>query len=136
MSKPKITQDKNGQYFFDGNKMLVHFTRGGMVTKENPRYWDGKKVNRFEPELIKNYWPGLVGCVVAVRVEDEVRFGYSRVNLDVERFNKKRAIEIALGRALYNDVKYPFDEYRMEIWEDLHDMFRHASNYFKFLNKP
>jgi hypothetical protein len=72
-----------------------------------------------------------IGCVVAVKDEDgDIGFGYSLVNKG-DHFSKKRAIEIAVGRArtgFYCDP-IPEDKYD-EVIGELFQMADRATRYF------
>lgn len=140
MQSPKFTKDENGQYFFEGRRMLVSHIRGGMIDQVNPRFLVKMQNgiisrNPYEPELIRVWYEGPVGTVVAIHNNDEIRYGFSKTNFSAgDIYNRNIAIKVALNRALFDNVLPPFDNYRDEIKDELQKMYRRSRNYFKHLN--
>lgn len=132
------TKDKNGQYWFGESRMLVYFTRGAKYSYLNPKAYsideNGQSFrNPYEPDLVSEYYPGPVGVVIAFWDGDQVRYGYSRANISAgDKFDRKRSLEMAVGRALNSNVNPPFDSVPHAVRDDLQRMYGRAKNYFKF----
>lgn len=124
----QITKDKNGNYYFDGQRMLVSYMRGDYRPVKNPIQ------NRFEPEYLVEYYPGPVGLTVAFIHDGELKIGYSKANLwRGDKFNREIALQTCVERAMLKNLQYPFEESttQMDIYDALHRMYGRAMNYFK-----
>lgn len=141
MNKFSYETDSNGQYFFNGQRMLVYFIRGQRVVEVNPeyKYIDSNGVphhNLFVPQLISRFYPGPVGVVIALWDGEGIRYGYSRVNLNAgDKFNKKQCLDMAIGRAMCSEILPPFDDVHIPniVRKDLQRMYGRAKNYYKYL---
>jgi len=70
-----------------------------------------------------------IGVVVAVKHNDEIRLGWSKCHSLLERFNRQKGIEIALGRAKCNrPVKHPLPH---DIRYALVNLLQRAEKYYK-----
>lgn len=126
------SKDTNGQYWFGDHRMLVSHIRGGIIDRENPRWHGG--ANPYEPELIREWYAGPVGTIVAIVLGDQIRYGFSKANYVAgDRYMRTTAVKVALGRALMDNIEPPFEERREEIKEALEHMHQRAQNYFKYL---
>jgi hypothetical protein len=123
-----ITKDANGNYFYDGNRILVSYMRGDHHPIKNPIQ------SRFEPEYLIKYYPGPVGVVIAFVHDGELKFGYSKANIwRGDRFDRKRGIEVSVDRAMLKNIQFPFEEFseNFDIYDALHRLYGRAKNYFK-----
>ena len=124
------TIDEKGLYHLaDGSRMLVSYMYGDHRPVKNPVR------SKFEPEyLIKDY-PGPVGCVVAFVQDGELRLGFSKANIwRGDKFNRRLGIQIAIERAMWKDIKPPFEDAttQPDIYDALWKMYNRSKNYFKY----
>jgi hypothetical protein len=74
------------------------------------------------------------GIVVAVRVDDEVRYGYALLNTNSDKFDKKLGEKIAINRALSKGYKLPTVPEREDmVNEAIAHIEKRAVKYFKDL---
>jgi len=72
------------------------------------------------------------GVVVAVRDNDEIFYGYSLLNVKLDRFNKTLGLQIATNRALYESYELPDTPERETLVLDaLERIEKRALKYFK-----
>ena len=75
------------------------------------------------------------GVVVAVRVDDEIFYGYSLLNIKLDRFNKALGLQIATNRALSESYALPnTPEREALVIEALGRIEKRALKYFKDLD--
>lgn len=133
--------DENGQYYYGNFRMLVYYTRGCKISRLNPKAYtisnNGESFrNPYEPDMISENYPGPIGVTVALWDGEKVRYGYSRVNLNAgDTFNRKQALDMAVGRALIQHLEPPFDDKSVPhtVKPELQRIYGRAKNYFKFL---
>lgn len=124
-------KDENGQYFFNGNRMLISYIRGAWISRRNPFF---RNDPNHEPLYIKEFYWGPIGLTCAVLLGDEVRYGYSRVNIRAgDKFCREQSLKMALGRALTKNIKPPFEseDIPLVVKPDLEKMYGRAKNYFR-----
>jgi uncharacterized protein YebE (UPF0316 family) len=75
------------------------------------------------------------GVVVAVRVDDEVFYGYSLLNVKLDRFNKTLGLQIAVNRAMAESYVLPnTPEREAMVLDALSRVEKRALKYFKDLD--
>jgi hypothetical protein len=78
-----------------------------------------------------------VGVVVALKLNDDIRFGYAKCHPKKEKYDKDRGFEVAVGRALKrDDLYFPFSNglnLPPGVKSELEDIYYRSRNYFKVL---
>ena len=96
-------------------------------------------------QYIKGKNGQLIGCVVAINREKvgwskcRTTYGIQMVNgikypVGPDKFDKKKALEIAIGRATRNPV-YDLNHVPRSIVNHVNDMFKRSERYFKIQQK-
>jgi hypothetical protein len=110
-------------------KGLKHMQR---ITKQNGNYFlafGDESPRRVLHAYIRDHRGTKRGMVVALELNGDIRFGYSKcANIDV--WDEQSAANKSIGRALANSGKH-FDELRPEIRDRLYDIYDRAQRYFK-----
>ncbi len=71
-----------------------------------------------------------IGCVVAIKHDGKIALGFSQCN-PKDKFNKRIARDIAIGRAKNSGLTVPSEKYRDLFDEELNFMADRAKKYFK-----
>ena len=75
------------------------------------------------------------GVVVAIRVDDEIFYGYSLLNTKMDRFNKALGLQIATNRAMAESYGLPLTpEREAMVLEAFERIEKRALKYFKDLD--
>lgn len=75
------------------------------------------------------------GIVVAIRVDDEIFYGYSLLNTKLDRFNKALGLQIAINRALSESYALPNTPEREDlVLKGFERIEKRALKYFKDLD--
>jgi len=87
-------------------------------------------------EYIRNEYNNPYGVCVAVRVGDEIKYGYSLCNEKADQYDKKLGIQIATNRAMSDHILPESRERKSLIWESYVSLQNRAVKYFKDVEHP
>ncbi len=117
----EITRDENGQLLLGGERVLLTYMRGEYVRRK-------KKGNNY---YTYDYYGGRTGLVMAFFHDGKILYGYSKVNLNAgDKFDREKAILIAVNRMLVNPVEHPFPGVRYDVFQYLHRLSARAKKYY------
>jgi len=137
----EIERDENGQPYFGSHKCLIKYIKETSPPRARKYLaevigFDEDKVPLFKYTPLFKIQP--IGVVVAIVNEnEEISYGWALCNFKMgDRFNKDRALKIALGRALTNPSNPPFDNIEpRKVREELRGLHTRATNYYKYLDR-
>jgi hypothetical protein len=139
----EVDRDKHGNPYINGHKLLLKYIKECSPPRQRKYIAEligrddgnGDPIYRLKP-LWREYPTGLVCSFIGQ--DNRIHYGWSHCNTKLgDRFDRGRALQIALGRAMVhsNSAVPPFDEVEPRIVrEELRALHGRSINYYKYLN--
>lgn len=132
----KIERNAYGQLIVNGQRCLVSYIRGGYINLPPEKRIPVEGGYYLQ---IRKWYNGPVGICVALPGEDDILYGYSKIDINCEDrklLNNKSwrdsSTRLAVLQALEDPAVPPFAGIRLEIASVLTDLSRKAVRYFLF----